>query len=169
MNQDTTTGVANDLTGKVKETTTRLEKDGDSVYDAVVLDAPPTGRIRPFLDVTKDVAGLAKMGPIHKQSQGVIEVLHAPSTWIHLVTLLEEMPVQETLDAAADRGAVTPLLDAGLTKDQVRAASRVWGLPTWDKPAAACLSSRVAYGVEITPARLARVERAEAAPRDVQF
>jgi len=63
--------------------------------------------------------------------------------------------------AAAERGAVTPLLDAGLTKAQVRAASRRWGLVTWDKPAAACLSSRVAYGVEITPARLARVERAE--------
>ena len=64
--------------------------------------------------------------------------------------------------AAADRGAVTPLRDAGLTKAQIRAASREWGLPTWDKPAAACLSSRIAYGIEITPARLARVERAEA-------
>ena len=64
--------------------------------------------------------------------------------------------------AAADRGAFTPLLDAGLTKAQVRAASRAWGLPTWDKPAAACLSSRIAYGIEITPLRLARVERAEA-------
>ena len=61
--------------------------------------------------------------------------------------------------------AVTPLLDAGLTKAQVRAASRAWGLPTWDKPAAACLSSRVAFGIEITPARLARVERAEAGVR----
>jgi uncharacterized protein len=67
--------------------------------------------------------------------------------------------------AAAERGAVTPLLDAGLTKDQVRAASRAWGLVTWDKPAAACLSSRVAYGVQITPARLSRVERAETALR----
>jgi len=64
--------------------------------------------------------------------------------------------------AADDRGAVAPLRDAGLTKAQVRAASRRWGLPTWDKPAAACLSSRVAYGVEVTPHRLARVERAEA-------
>jgi uncharacterized protein len=63
--------------------------------------------------------------------------------------------------AAAERGAVTPLLDAGFTKAQVRAASRQWGLATWDKPAAACLSSRIAYGVEITPARLARVELAE--------
>ncbi len=67
--------------------------------------------------------------------------------------------------AAAERGAVTPLLDAGLTKEQVRAASRAWGLPTWDKPAAACLSSRIAYGVEISRDRLARVERAEAALR----
>lgn len=67
--------------------------------------------------------------------------------------------------AAAERGAVTPLADAGLTKADVRAASRAMGLPTWDKPAAACLSSRIAYGLEISPARLARVERAEAALR----
>jgi uncharacterized protein len=67
--------------------------------------------------------------------------------------------------AAAERGALTPLLDAGLTKDEVRRASRDWGLSTWDKPAAACLSSRVAYGVAITPQRLARVERAEVALR----
>ncbi|WP_219635346.1 ATP-dependent sacrificial sulfur transferase LarE [Nocardioides ungokensis] len=67
--------------------------------------------------------------------------------------------------AAAERGAITPLRDAGLSKAQIREASRRWGLPTWDKPAAACLSSRVAYGVEVTPHRLARVERAEAAVR----
>lgn len=67
--------------------------------------------------------------------------------------------------AAAERGAVTPLRDAGLAKAQVRAASRSWGLATWDKPAAACLSSRMAYGLEITSARLARVDRAEAALR----
>jgi uncharacterized protein len=67
--------------------------------------------------------------------------------------------------AAAERGAVTPLRDAGLTKAQVRTASRRLGLPTWDKPAAACLSSRIAYGVAITPARLARVDRAESALR----
>ncbi len=67
--------------------------------------------------------------------------------------------------AAAERGAVTPLRDAGLTKQQIRAASRRWDLPTWDKPAAACLSSRVAFGIEVSPFRLARVERAEAAVR----
>ncbi len=67
--------------------------------------------------------------------------------------------------AAAERGAVTPILDAGLTKAQVREASRLWSLPTWDKPAAACLSSRIAYGVTISRERLERVERAEEAAR----
>jgi pyridinium-3,5-biscarboxylic acid mononucleotide sulfurtransferase len=67
--------------------------------------------------------------------------------------------------AAAERGAVTPLRDAGLTKDDVRAASRLWGLPTADKPALACLASRLAYGVPVTAERLARVDRAEAALR----
>jgi uncharacterized protein len=67
--------------------------------------------------------------------------------------------------AAAQRGALTPLLDAGLTKEQVREASRRWGLVTADKPAMACLSSRIAYGVEVTPSRLSRVDRAETALR----
>jgi uncharacterized protein len=67
--------------------------------------------------------------------------------------------------AAAERGAVTPLRDAGLTKAQIREASRRWGLVTADKPAAACLSSRIAYGISITPRRLARVEAAEAGLR----
>ncbi|GAB3409347.1 hypothetical protein GCM10027569_23330 [Flindersiella endophytica] len=69
--------------------------------------------------------------------------------------------------AAHERGAVTPLRAAGFTKSQVRTASRQWELPTWNKPAAACLSSRIAYGLSITPMRLVRVERAEAALREV--
>lgn len=71
-------------------------------------------------------------------------------------------PFRPGIRAAAERGARTPLRDAGLTKIQVREASRDWGLVTADKPAAACLSSRVAYGLSITPHRLGRVERAEA-------
>lgn len=67
--------------------------------------------------------------------------------------------------AARERDAVTPLLDVGLTKEEVRRASRRWGLVTADKPAAACLSSRIAYGIEVSPQRLARVERAELALR----
>jgi uncharacterized protein len=68
--------------------------------------------------------------------------------------------------AAAERGAWTPLADAGLTKDDVRAAARRWGLALADKPAAACLASRIAYGVPVSAERLARVEAAEAALRD---
>ncbi|MEV4410619.1 ATP-dependent sacrificial sulfur transferase LarE [Catellatospora sp. NPDC049609] len=67
--------------------------------------------------------------------------------------------------AARERGARTPLADLGVGKEQVRAIARHWGLRTWDKPAAACLSSRIAYGISITSARLARVERAEAVLR----
>lgn len=67
--------------------------------------------------------------------------------------------------AAAERGALTPLRDNGFSKNDVRAASRAWDLPTWDKPAAACLASRVAYGIEVSPERLARVERAERSVR----
>jgi pyridinium-3,5-biscarboxylic acid mononucleotide sulfurtransferase len=67
--------------------------------------------------------------------------------------------------AAAERGAGTPLADVGMTKDQVRALSRHWGLPGADRPSSPCLSSRVAYGVQITPARLGRVDAAEQAVR----
>ena len=68
--------------------------------------------------------------------------------------------------AAADRGAWTPLADAGLTKDDVRAAARRWGLALADKPAAACLASRIAYGVPVSAERLARIEAAESALRE---
>jgi uncharacterized protein (TIGR00268 family) len=64
--------------------------------------------------------------------------------------------------AAAERGAWAPLARAGMTKDDVRAAARLWGLPLADKPAAACLASRIAYGVPVTAEGLARVEQAEA-------
>lgn len=65
--------------------------------------------------------------------------------------------------AALEAGARFPLVDAGFTKDDVREASRRLGLRTWDKPAAACLASRVPYGTEVTVGVLSRVERAEAA------
>jgi uncharacterized protein len=69
--------------------------------------------------------------------------------------------------AAAERGVGTPLADIGMTKAAVRALSRDWGLPTADRPASPCLSSRIAYGVQITPARLARIDAAEQAVRSV--
>jgi uncharacterized protein len=71
--------------------------------------------------------------------------------------------------AAAERGAAFPLVDAGFTKDDVRAWSRRLGLRTADKPAAACLASRLPYGTPVTLARLSRVERAEAGLRALGF
>jgi anion-transporting ArsA/GET3 family ATPase len=93
------------VTGKVKEATTRTARTGRFAYDAVVLDAPPTGRVRQFLDATTEVAKLTKAGPINRQSVGVLQLLHSTRTAVHLVTLLEEMPVQETVDAAAELAA----------------------------------------------------------------
>ncbi|MGH3440277.1 MAG: ATPase, partial [Sciscionella sp.] len=89
------------LTGKVKECVNR-SANGRHVYDAVVLDAPPTGRVVKFLDVTRAMADLAKVGPIRGQSEGVVRLLHSADTAVHLVTVQEEMPVRETLDAVAE-------------------------------------------------------------------
>jgi uncharacterized protein len=71
--------------------------------------------------------------------------------------------------AAAERGAAFPLVDAGFTKADVRSWSRQLGLETWDKPAAACLASRLPYGTPVTLGRLSRVEHAEVALRDLGF
>ena len=91
------------LTGKVYEATRRNRRNKGAIeYDAVVLDAPPTGRITQFLGVTNELAGLAKVGPIKTQSDNVTRLLRSERTAVHLVTVLEEMPVQETLDGIAD-------------------------------------------------------------------
>ena len=73
------------------------------------------------------------------------------------------------LRAADERGARHPLVDAGFTKPDVRALSRELGLPTWDKPQLACLSSRFPYGTEITPERLRRVDTFEDGLRALGF
>ncbi|MEA2434746.1 MAG: pyridinium-3,5-biscarboxylic acid mononucleotide sulfurtransferase [Actinomycetota bacterium] len=73
------------------------------------------------------------------------------------------------LRAAGERGSVAPLVEAGLSKADVRALSAEAGLPTADKPASPCLASRFAYGVRVTPAGLRRVERAEAYVRSHGF
>jgi uncharacterized protein len=71
--------------------------------------------------------------------------------------------------AAREHGVRSPMLEAGLTKADVRQLSRRMGLPTWDQPAAPCLSSRLPYGIAVTPARLRQVERAEQALRVLGF
>ena len=89
------------LTGKVYEAVRRGPTGRPGAYDAVVLDAPPTGRISQFLNVHEAVAGLARMGPIRGQADSIMEVLRSPTTVVHLVTLLEDMPVTETEEAVA--------------------------------------------------------------------
>jgi uncharacterized protein len=71
--------------------------------------------------------------------------------------------------AATEHRVLAPLLDAGLRKAEIRQLSQRAGLPTWDRPASACLASRLPYGTEVTPERLALVERGEAALRDLGF
>ncbi|MFI7586277.1 ArsA-related P-loop ATPase [Spongisporangium articulatum] len=94
------------LIGKVYEAVRRTQPgrggQGRPVYDAVVLDAPPTGRITRFLNVNEEVVGLAKVGPIRNQANAVMTLLRSPQAAVHLVTVLEEMPVQETVDGVAE-------------------------------------------------------------------
>jgi len=89
------------LTGKAYEAVGK-RKAGRRTYDFVVLDAPPTGRITRFLNVNSEVAGLAKVGPIRNQADSIMKLLGSEATAVHLVTLLEEMPTQETADAVAE-------------------------------------------------------------------
>lgn len=95
------------LTGKIKETVVRQAKSGKPLYDAVVVDAPPTGRVVAFLNVTVAMANLARRGPIRTQADGVTTLLHSPQTAVHLVTLLQDMPTTETLEALAELKAAS--------------------------------------------------------------
>ena len=91
------------LTGKVFEAAKEGRRGKNTrQYDAVVLDAPPTGRIVQFLGVNSELAGLAKMGPVKNQADTVMTLFRSKRTAVHLVTVLEEMPVQETADAIAE-------------------------------------------------------------------
>ncbi len=108
------------LTGKVKEAVVRRRADRTPVYDAVVLDAPPTGRIARFLNISAEVSGLTRVGPVKSQAEGVMAVLRSRATAVHLVTLLEEMPVQETVDGVAELRALD-LPVGGVVVNAVRA------------------------------------------------
>jgi anion-transporting ArsA/GET3 family ATPase len=108
------------LTGKVYEAVQRNSRNKRAIeYDAVVLDAPPTGRIAPFLNVSDELAGLAKVGPIKKQADTMMTLFRSPRTAVHFVTVLEEMPVQETADGIEHlREAGLPV--GGVIVNQVR-------------------------------------------------
>jgi len=124
------------LTGKAKETVNRTDAHGRFAYDAVVLDAPPTGRVVTFLDVTRAMAELARSGPIHGQAQGVVKVLHSDWTAVHVVTLLEDLPVTETLEVLDELRAAS-LRPGAVIANQVR--------PQWlpDRSVVAAANGRV--------------------------
>ncbi len=148
------------LTGKIFEAFRRREKTGRPVYDHIVLDAPPTGRITRFLNVNAEVAGLAKVGPIRRQADAIMQVLQSRGTAIHLTTLLEDMPVQETADAIDGMTAVD-LPIGGIVVNQMRASS----LPATTRKqvaagtlgAAELLPGLTAAGLDDPPAAPARV------------
>src|SRR5687768_519645 len=94
------------LTGKVYEAARRRDGNGFA-YDAVVMDAPPTGRIARFLNVNEEVAGLARVGPVRRQASSIMAMMRSSSTHVHIVTVLEEMPVQETLDGIGNLHEMT--------------------------------------------------------------
>ncbi len=103
---------------------------------------------------------LGVLGPLAAAEQATVVL------GVNLDDLGDHRPGQQ---AAAERGARFPLVEAGFTKQAVRDASRRAGLRTWDKPAAACLASRLPYGTPVTVGRLQRVARAESALRRLGF
>ena len=173
------------LTGKVKEIVVRSEKEkargksGHGVYDAVVVDSPPTGRIARFLDVTKAVSDLAKGGPVHSQADGVVKLLHSELTAIHLVTLLEALPIQETVEAIdelkelglpigsvivnrnipayLDANALTKAAEGDVDADAVRAGLATAGIALSDLDFAGLLTETIQHATRIS----ARAESAE--------
>ena len=95
------------LIGKIKEMERRRDADGRFVYDMIVVDAPPTGRILNFLRAPEATTELIRVGPIREQAQSVVDLLLDPNRLrLQLVTLLEEMPVAETADSADDLQAL---------------------------------------------------------------
>ncbi len=108
------------LTGKAAEAVRRKDSHGERVYDAVVMDAPPTGRIGRFLNVSTEVSDLARVGPIHGHADTVQRVIRSPQTVVHFVTVLEEMPVQETLDGIAELRSLGAIRPGGVIVNMTR-------------------------------------------------
>ncbi|WP_019201839.1 ArsA-related P-loop ATPase [Tsukamurella sp. 1534] len=155
------------ITGKIMECTQRRGKDGRYAYDAVVVDAPPTGRIGKFLDVTRAMKEIAKAGPIAGQADRVVRLLHSPDTAIHLVTLLESLPLQETAEAMRelheldlrvgavvvnrtlpqllDEGELAAATDGTVDGPGVRAALADAGLPLSDGDLAGLLTETIQF------------------------
>ncbi|MFY9763757.1 MAG: ArsA family ATPase [Mycobacterium sp.] len=168
------------LTGKIKESVIRVDKNKLPVYDAIIVDAPPTGRIVRFLDVTRAVSDLAKGGPVYSQAEGVVKILHSDQTAIHLVTLLEALPMQETLEAIDElQGLGLPIgsvivnrniaaylqpddlakaAESDVDADAVRASLATAGIKLKDADFAGLLTETIQHATRIT-ARAASAEQ----------
>ncbi len=101
-----------------------------------------------------------QLEPIAREHNGVITL------GVNLDDLGDHRPGQQ---AAQERGACFPMVDAKLTKPDVRALAKHWGISTWDRPAMPCLSSRLPYGTQVTVSLLSKVDRAESALRKLGF
>jgi len=154
------------LTGKAVEVVRRRDKGASDAYDAIILDAPPTGRISKFLNVNSEISGLAKVGPIRNHADLVMGVIASPKTAVHLVTLLEEMPVQETIDGVAElRSDGLPVggVIVNMTRTPVLTDSELATASAGDLPADAIRRSLERCGLsahedEIVPALLREAE-----------
>lgn len=168
------------ITGKIKERAIATDKQGRLLYDVIVIDSPPTGRIGNFLDVTSAMRDLAKTGPIRNQSEGVVRLLHSPQTYVHLCTLLEAMPIQETIEAVDELTAkdlnigaifvnrVSPHylpdseldaiaegeIAAGTVRDELAAA----GIDCSDDDLAGLLTETIDYAVRLQAQQIAQAD-----------
>ena len=142
------------LTGKVYEAVDRNSRNRHArVYDAIVLDAPPTGRIVQFLTVNGEFGDLAKVGMVRGQTEKVMRLLRSPRTAVHLVTVLEDMPVQETVDGIDElRGHGFPIggVVVNLTRPKELDEARDQAL-AGTLPRAEIEDQLLKAGVDVTP------------------
>ncbi|MDR2280823.1 MAG: AAA family ATPase [Gordonia sp. (in: high G+C Gram-positive bacteria)] len=168
------------ITGKIKERVIAVDKKGHRLYDSIVVDSPPTGRIGNFLDVTSAMADLAKTGPIRNQSDGVVRLLHSADTAVHLCTLLEAMPIQETVEAIDElRGKGLPvgsvlvnrvepahlpdemldeIAEGTVDADRIRESITGAGVALADADLAGLLTETIQYAARLQAQHIARSE-----------
>jgi anion-transporting ArsA/GET3 family ATPase len=163
------------LTGKVYEAVERNSRNKNARrYDAVVLDAPPTGRIAQFLNVNGEFGDLARVGTVRGQTERVMGLLKSRRTAVHLVTVLEDMPVQETADGITELqasgipvgGVVVNLTRPKELDDEARDAA-IAGL----LPRAEIEADLAKVGIDVTPELLEGLleeARAHAERRDLE-
>lgn len=110
---------------------------------------------------SRDVAPTAVAPGPESKIQNPKSKIQPPPVLVNGANLDDQGDYRPGMQAAREHAVRSPLIEAGFTKADVRELAREWELPVWDKPASPCLSSRIAYGVEVTPERVRRVDAAE--------